>query len=188
MDYLHRKIVLCLLRVHVQLTLNEGKTLPQNTYAHSVSMGTNQPLFFSIAREWVEVDIYCVVCVWGGQGGGSRGARGSSIKQHTRQMKALHILKSNHNLVISTRWYARKKENRQDWQDGERQESISQGKGDGRLLSDGKWWTETVLFLKMMLNCCFSPHIQQQTLSLKGFLMLRYTAANTDDLGVNNDT
>lgn len=65
MDYLHRKFVLCLLRVHVQLTLNEGKTLPQNTHAHSVSMGTKQPLFFSIAPEWVEVDVYCVVCVWG---------------------------------------------------------------------------------------------------------------------------
>lgn len=143
-------------------------------------------LLFNSARVSRGRRLLCCVCL-GGQGGGSRGVRGSSIKQHTRQMKALHILKSNHNLVISTRWYARKKENRQDWQDGKRQESISQGKGDRRLLSDGKWWTETVLFLKMMLNCCFSPHIQQQTLSLKGFLMLRYTAANTDDLGVNND-
>lgn len=138
-----------------------------NTHIHVQCFHGNQAatLLFNSRGRW----LLCRVCL-GGRGGGSRGVRGGSIKQRTRQMKALHILKSNHNLVITRRWYDQNKEgNRQDWQDRERPECTSQGKVDVRLLLDGKWWTEMVLFLKLMLICCINPYIQARALSLKGF-------------------
>lgn len=118
-----------------------------NTHIHARCFHGNQAATLLFNSGWVSRGrwLLCRVCL-GGQGGGSRGVGGwgwrANIKQRTRQMKALHILKSNHNLVITRRWYDQNKEgNRQDWQDRERPECMSQGKGDVRLLLDGKWWS-----------------------------------------------
>lgn len=52
-----------------------------------------------------------VFCAFGGSGWRfERGWGGGNIMQRTRQMKALHILKSNHNLVITRRCYDQNKE------------------------------------------------------------------------------
>lgn len=67
-------------------------------------MGTKQPLYLSMVSERAEVDGYCVLCVLGVGVAVLRGVGwmgGGNIKQRTGQMKALHILKSNHNLVIT---------------------------------------------------------------------------------------
>lgn len=123
--------------VHVQLDLTFTE--------HTQCFHGNQAATVLFNSRWVSRGrwLLCCVCL-GCRGGGSRGVGGGSIKQRTRQMKALHILKSNHNLVITRRWYDQNKEgNRQDWQDRERPECTSQGKGDMRLLLDGEWWSLT---------------------------------------------
>lgn len=100
-------------------------------------------------------------------------------------MKALHILKSNHNLVLSSRrWFDQNKEGkRQDW--GQRGTQVRQSR-DGGLLVRGRTWdrsemgnerSETAWFLKLTLISCICLDFQAQALTLKGFLKRRRSNA-----------
>lgn len=138
-------------------------------------MGTKQPLCFSIAWVCRGRRLLWWVCL-GGQGAGSSVVSGGTVKQRSRQMKALPVLKSNHNLVISRRWYDENKDgNRRGGQDRERPECTSQDEGMwdcSEMGNDGASRTEMVLFLKLMLICCIRLDIQARALTLKGFQKL----------------
>lgn len=138
-DHLHVKHQAIFYPECILSNLSNGETFTQHTLT-LVSMGTKQPLCFSIAWVCRGRRLLWWVCL-GGQGAGWSVVSGGTVKQRTRQMKALHVLKSNHNLVISRRWYDQNKdENMRDGQDWERPECTSQDEGDVRLLWDGKWW------------------------------------------------
>lgn len=140
-------------------------------------MGTKQPLYFSIVGERAEVDGYCVVCVWGVGLAVWKGLGGGNIKQRTRQMKALHILKSNHNLVITRRWYDQNKEGKKPRPTGQRETRVYESRNGGCEIAenDGASWTQIVLFPKTDAYLLHqSLYIQAWALIIKGFQKLRY--------------
>lgn len=86
------------------ISASEEHLLSTHAQTQVVAMGTKQPLYTSMVGEWAGVGGYCAVCVLGVGVAVLRGVGwvgGGNIKQRTRQMKALNILKSNHNLVIT---------------------------------------------------------------------------------------
>lgn len=120
--------------------LIKKETFTERTQTHTHCLHGNRAATLLFNSGWVNWGRWLLCpCVFGRSGGwfkSSRGCmrvhmwRGSNIKQHIRH-ESKNILKSNHNLVISRKWYDQNKEG-DVWEDRETTGCTCECKGEVR--------------------------------------------------------